>query len=401
MDSLTQLTLGAAVGEAVAGKKLGNKAMLWGALAGTIPDLDVISNFWMNDIEAMAFHRGFTHSIFFSVVFPGILALFTTWLYGKKPHASKAYVRFWQKVWIVIGSLMITATGFLVITSFNAFTLQVFVVFGGLGGFWIWRSFKQENSDFEEISYLRWYVLFFLAFATHIMIDAFTTYGTQIFQPFDNLRVTTSNISVVDPLYTVPLFFCLILASFYNRRRKLRWRWNWAGLIISSFYMLLTFINKSHIDSLFENRLNEMGIEAHQSMTNPTIFNNILWHGVAELDTAYVESYYSLFDEKTPFEELRILPKNRHLIESSQCDKSENLDVLRWFSDGFYNFKIEDGQLYYNDLRFGTIWLDELNKPDRQVFYFRIEDNCNAHEIRDTEDMGELFTVLIKRIMGE
>ena len=41
MDSLTQIVLGAAVGEAVLGKKVGNRAMLWGAVAGTIPDLDV------------------------------------------------------------------------------------------------------------------------------------------------------------------------------------------------------------------------------------------------------------------------------------------------------------------------------------------------------------------------
>jgi len=44
MDSLTQIVLGAAVGEAVLGKKVGNKAMLYGAIAGTIPDLDVVAN---------------------------------------------------------------------------------------------------------------------------------------------------------------------------------------------------------------------------------------------------------------------------------------------------------------------------------------------------------------------
>lgn len=42
MDSLTQATLGAAVGEAVLGKKTGNKAAVIGAIIGTIPDLDVL-----------------------------------------------------------------------------------------------------------------------------------------------------------------------------------------------------------------------------------------------------------------------------------------------------------------------------------------------------------------------
>jgi len=41
MDSLTQIVLGGAIGELVAGRKMGNRAVLWGAIAGTIPDLNV------------------------------------------------------------------------------------------------------------------------------------------------------------------------------------------------------------------------------------------------------------------------------------------------------------------------------------------------------------------------
>ncbi|MGB0250280.1 MAG: metal-dependent hydrolase, partial [Flavobacteriales bacterium] len=46
MDSLSQIVLGAAVGEAVLGKKLGNRAMVWGAVAGTLPDMDVLGQFF-------------------------------------------------------------------------------------------------------------------------------------------------------------------------------------------------------------------------------------------------------------------------------------------------------------------------------------------------------------------
>lgn len=69
MDSLTQIVLGAAVGEVVLGKKVGNKAMLYGAIAGTIPDLDVIASNFTDTTKALAFHRGFTHSVVFSAVF--------------------------------------------------------------------------------------------------------------------------------------------------------------------------------------------------------------------------------------------------------------------------------------------------------------------------------------------
>ena len=67
MDSITQIVLGAACGEAVLGKKIGNKALLFGAIGGTIPDLDVFTSRWLysNEIDIMAAHRGFSHSIVF------------------------------------------------------------------------------------------------------------------------------------------------------------------------------------------------------------------------------------------------------------------------------------------------------------------------------------------------
>ena len=43
MDSLTQAVLGATVGEAVAGPRIGRRAALWGAVAGTLPDLDILT----------------------------------------------------------------------------------------------------------------------------------------------------------------------------------------------------------------------------------------------------------------------------------------------------------------------------------------------------------------------
>ena len=72
MDSLTQIVLGAAVGEAVLGRKVGNKAILWGAVAGTIPDLDVLSKYFVDEVTALEMHRGFSHSILFSLLFAPI-----------------------------------------------------------------------------------------------------------------------------------------------------------------------------------------------------------------------------------------------------------------------------------------------------------------------------------------
>lgn len=95
MDSLTQIVLGAAVGEAVLGRKIGNKALFYGAIAGTIPDLDIISSFFTDTVTALEIHRGFTHSILFSVVFAHILAFIVSKYETYKNKKEWSWLFFW------------------------------------------------------------------------------------------------------------------------------------------------------------------------------------------------------------------------------------------------------------------------------------------------------------------
>lgn len=68
MDSLTHIALGASIGEVFFEKGFGKKAMWWGVLAQSIPDIDFIAALWMSPSEAMIAHRGFTHSLLFAVL---------------------------------------------------------------------------------------------------------------------------------------------------------------------------------------------------------------------------------------------------------------------------------------------------------------------------------------------
>ncbi len=93
MDSLTQIVLGAAIGEAVLGKKIGNKALLYGAIAGTIPDLDVIFGSLTDTITAIEWHRGFSHSLLFSVLLAPVLGWFVSKLERKSDLGWKPWTK--------------------------------------------------------------------------------------------------------------------------------------------------------------------------------------------------------------------------------------------------------------------------------------------------------------------
>src|SRR5206468_3008426 len=84
MDTITHTVLGACLGEVIAGKKLGKKAMLYGILANNIPDVDVVTSFWMNNVDRLLAHRGFTHSILFALFCIPLLAFIAVKLSKKK-----------------------------------------------------------------------------------------------------------------------------------------------------------------------------------------------------------------------------------------------------------------------------------------------------------------------------
>ncbi len=97
MDSLTQLTFGAACGEAVLGRKVGRKALLWGAVLGTIPDLDVFIPLG-GPVNDFVYHRGFSHSLFLLALLSPVIA----WLITKVHSETKRYYRRWVLLCLIV-----------------------------------------------------------------------------------------------------------------------------------------------------------------------------------------------------------------------------------------------------------------------------------------------------------
>ena len=230
MDSLTQIVLGAAVGEAVLGKKIGNKAVLYGAIAGTIPDLDVIFGSLTDTITAIEWHRSFSHSLLFSVLLAPILGWFVSKLERKL-----------------------------------------------------------------NIGLIPWTKLFFLGLFTHTLLDAFTSWGTQILWPLKT-RYALNSIFVIDPLYTVPFLVFTIMVLFYKRESKIRRRLNTTGLLISTTYLLATLAIKSIVDQRFEQALQNQDIAYTHMSTRPSPLNTVLWNANIDTPTHYLIADYSFFD---------------------------------------------------------------------------------------------------------
>jgi inner membrane protein len=402
MDSLTQLTLGAAVGEAVLGKKVGNRAMLWGAIGGTVPDLDVFANMAADEISALAFHRAITHSFVFAGIAPLILGWLIHRVYKReKVGASMGLAAISLLALVGLGSLGMPIPLWEVTKT--AATVTAAIVFFPLLA-WGVRSLRGKPA-YEEATHWEWTKLFFWAIFTHPLLDACTTYGTQLFQPFLDYRVAFNNISVADPAYTLPFLLLLLAALIAGRKRqRLRTALNIAGLTVSSLYLVWTFYNKYQVHQVFRQSLDREEIVYHRFMTAPTILNNLLWQGIAEGDTAYYHGMYSILDKEAKVQSFTVIPKKHDLLPPEP--HSRDLEVLKWFSDGYFSIMERDsGSLQYNDLRFGSL-NQSFDDPSDFVFHFILEQDetgqLRARQSREQpRDADKAFKRLWERMMGE
>ena len=406
MDSLTQIVLGAAVGELVMGKKMGNRAMVWGAIGGTIPDLDIIANFFMSDIEALAVHRGISHSLFFSALFPWLLGWATHRIYDSGFYRTRLFrwtgLVIGLAIFVLIGgvfNLIVSAIS----GSTNYWMITLSVLIGGLFFFRVYQR-QRDGILSQNIGYMDWVKLHFWAIFTHPLLDSCTTYGTQLFQPFSDYRVALNNISVADPAYTVPFLTLLVGASLLPKGNIWRKVLNTGGIIVSCLYILWTFNNKFRVNHIFEENLAKQEVVYNRYMTSPTILNNVLWYCIAEGDDYYYRGFYSFLDADDTME-LDSLPKNRHLLEGVENERP--IRILTWFSNDYYNtLERDDGLIQYNDLRFGAVGTgDGSQDPEEEFVFGFIIDRSDGLEVLESgerpSNTKEAFNAFWDRIKGK
>jgi len=303
MDSLTQLTLGAAVGEAVMGRKVGRKAMLWGAVLGTLPDLDVFLPFG-DPVKDFTYHRSFSHSIF-------TLSLLTPLF-----------------VWLIL------------------------------------KLHPKLACDKKGLSALVW-----LCFMTHILLDCFTVYGTQIFWPFWDYPVGLGSIFIIDPLYTIPLLIGVISALVMSRANDRGYRVNRVTLTLTSCYLVWSVVAQAYVTTAVEESLARQSVIHDSLLISAGPLNTLLWRIIAkQADGNYYEGYYSLLDGHSEVTLDRYASQPELLTELQDHWPVER---LRWFTKGFYKVWQADESVIISDLRMGA-------EPS-YVFSFMVAKAGNPH----------------------
>ncbi len=164
MDSLTHIVLGAATGEVVLGKKAGNKALFWGAIAGSLPDFDVAVTSFYEPVKSLFVHRGFSHSIVFAIILAPLLG----WIISKI-HREASF-REWT--WLSLWAMLIHST----IDCFNTY------------GTALLEPFSNARLAFDSLGIIDFFLLFPI-----LIIMVIVVFKTQ----FTKIRRKLSTIALV------------------------------------------------------------------------------------------------------------------------------------------------------------------------------------------------------------
>jgi len=170
MDPLTQGALGAALPQAMRSKTQVGIAGALGFFAGMAADLDVLIRSEADPLMFLEYHRQFTHALIFIPVGGLLCALAVHWILRRR-----------------------------------------------------WR-----------LTFAQTFLFCTLGYATHALLDTCTSYGTMLFWPFSDERFSWSIVSIVDPLFTVPILVLVVLAGFRRKPVLARIALAWAGIYLSA-----------------------------------------------------------------------------------------------------------------------------------------------------------------------
>jgi inner membrane protein len=343
VDSITQAALGAAVGEFLLGRRLGNRALAWGALFGTLPDLDVLAAPLLDNAGNLWWHRGPSHSLLVMVLASWLLS---PWLAGrwKREKVTRA-----QAGWFVFA---VWSTHVLI----DCFTVY------GTSVLW---PFSDHRVGFNHL----------------FIIDLFFTM----------------------PML-VALFWLAFLRD--KKRQSQRRRLNAWGLGLSTGYAVLSVAMKLSASAGFDADLERRGVSYDRRMEAPTPFNIVMWRAVVDRGDELWVGYRTVFESREKPVRWTVYPRGAQALEGMEKMRevrrvqwfSDGWWIARRHNKGVWMADMRFGE--------GRTWGERKGMVDnRPAFAWDIIPTAESDRLRPYHparaNAGETLRRMSRRIVGD
>jgi inner membrane protein len=203
----------------------------------------------------------------------------------------------------------------------------------------------------KSVSLRTVYLASFLGYATHGLLDACTSYGTLLFWPFSSQRVTWNNISIVDPLFTIPI---LILVGTAIKTRKRLFSYFAIGWV--AFYLCLGFVQYDRAFKAANELALSRGHNPERLTLKPSFGNLILWKSIYQHEEKfYVDAIRTVLSSTwCSGESIRIFDYQHHLPNlNKDSQQRKDIERFRWFSQNYLGF--DKDKSLVTDVRYSMI----------------------------------------------
>lgn len=340
VDWITQAALGAWIGELMMGRRLGNRALAWGALFGILPELlGVLVSPVLDTARELTWGRGMGHS------------------------------------------LLVMALGSWALAH-------------GLAK--LWKREKIGKPQAGAFVFAVWWV--------HVLVDCLTVAGAAVLWPMMDERVSFHVLYPIDFLFTVPLVVTVVWLAFLPRpgakksrsrkpapptkRRKLCF---W-GIGLSSGYVLLAVGMKFLVSAGFDADLARRGTKFERRMESPTPFNILLWRSVVDRGSELWVGYRSVFESReTPVRWTVYLKGTDALAKVSEMRETKTLKSV---NDGWWLARPHAKGAWLGDLRFpeSRVWGSKKGMVDSRLAYSWVIDASDQRDHLRTFSHGAKTT---------
>lgn len=163
------------------------------------------------------------------------------------------------------------------------------------------------------------YVAALLAYLSHELLDAATTYGTRLFWPFSRYRVGLDIISIIDPLFTL-----ILLVAVISRRRRIAI----AALALCALWLGAGYVQRERASALQMQLTQSRGHEIDRAAVFPTFANTIVWRSLYEHDgVVHIDRLRVPWTGERTYAPVVAVPLAR--------GAGRDFERFSWFSDGW------------------------------------------------------------------
>jgi inner membrane protein len=305
MDWVTHAAVGALTGEIMFGKRMGNRALGWGAGLGITPDLlDTLLALFLSTSGKLTYQYGASHSVLLMVVLS--LAL-PRWL-----------ARLWKR---------------------SKVTQPQAGMFVGL----VW--------------------------GTHLLVDCLGVRGVQMLWPYPGLPVAFNVLGHSDGIFTTLLLVPLVGLAFLRSKKeqaKRRRLW-WWSVGLGSGYVALALLAKWAAGAGFAADLGRRGTAYERRMESPTPWNILLWRGMVDRGDEIWVGYRTPFEWRSTPVRWTVYPRDREAF--AQYAASREARRVAAFCMGWWIARTNKTGVWLADLRHGEhrLWGERKGMVDSRL----------------------------------